>query len=73
VNLRAAAQGLGLDMGSVGWAILERLVGLTTVGGEDEEGWREVWNAVVTGKVRFFVLRLSSCGPWFAGVGGSGM
>jgi hypothetical protein len=54
MNLKAAAQGLGLDMGSVGWAILERLAGFGTPGGGDE-GWGEVWNAVVTGKVRLLV------------------
>ena len=54
MNLKAAAQGLGLDMGSMGWAILERLAGSGTPDGEDEE-WGEVWSAVVTGKVCLLV------------------
>jgi hypothetical protein len=45
MNLKAAAQNVGLDTGSVGWAILEKLVG--SEGGE----WIEIWNALWVGKV----------------------
>ncbi|KAJ7846036.1 hypothetical protein B0H14DRAFT_3138909 [Mycena olivaceomarginata] len=44
MNLKAAAQNVGLDTGSVGWAILEKLVG--SEGGE----WIEIWNALWVGK-----------------------
>lgn len=46
MNLKAATQNIGLDTGSVGWAILERLVG------ESEHGadWTPVWDAIVTSK-----------------------
>lgn len=54
VNLKAAAQGLGLDTSSIGWAILERLVG-SGIADEGEE-WAEIWNAVTTGKVRLSVF-----------------
>ncbi|PPQ65202.1 hypothetical protein CVT24_011384, partial [Panaeolus cyanescens] len=46
MNLKAAAQAIGLDSGSLGWAILERLV----LDVEVSEEWTEVWNAVTTGK-----------------------
>ncbi|KAF7964557.1 hypothetical protein HWV62_5696, partial [Athelia sp. TMB] len=49
VNLKAAAQGIGLDTGSVGWAILEKLVGSGMTEAENDE-WTEIWNAVTTGK-----------------------
>lgn len=54
VNLKAAAQGLGLDTGSMGWAVLERLTGAggTPGGGDDEAEWAEIWNTVTAGKVR---------------------
>ncbi|KAF7292828.1 VPS9 domain-containing protein [Mycena indigotica] len=44
VNLKAAAQNVGLDAGSVGWAILEKLV--ISEGGE----WTEIWSALAVGK-----------------------
>ncbi|KAJ7121022.1 hypothetical protein C8R44DRAFT_853344 [Mycena epipterygia] len=44
MNLKAAAQNVGLDTGSVGWAILEKLVG--SEGGE----WVEIWTALSIGK-----------------------
>ncbi|KDQ50153.1 hypothetical protein JAAARDRAFT_42332 [Jaapia argillacea MUCL 33604] len=51
MNLKAAAQGIGLDMGSVGWGMLERLMGLGLGLGEEGEGeWGEIWSAVTTGK-----------------------
>ncbi|KAJ7726927.1 hypothetical protein B0H16DRAFT_1591785 [Mycena metata] len=44
MNLKAAAQNIGLDASSVGWAILEKLV--ATVGGE----WTDIWTALAVGK-----------------------
>ncbi|KAJ7481797.1 hypothetical protein FB451DRAFT_1237212 [Mycena latifolia] len=44
MNLKAAAQNVGLDHGSVGWAILEKLV--SSDGGE----WVEIWSALSIGK-----------------------
>ncbi|KAF7366362.1 VPS9 domain-containing protein [Mycena sanguinolenta] len=44
MNLKAAAQNVGLDTGSVGWAILEKLV--DSEGGE----WTEIWSALCVGK-----------------------
>lgn len=46
MNLKAAAQGIGIDTGTVGWMILEKLV----AEGEREE-WAEIWSAITTGKV----------------------
>ncbi|KAF9266281.1 hypothetical protein L218DRAFT_956646 [Marasmius fiardii PR-910] len=52
MNLKSAAQGLGLDTGSVGWGIVERLMDIASSSGEngEEEGWREVWDALSSGK-----------------------
>jgi len=46
VHLKAAAQNFGLDTGSVGWGILERLVY-----SEGDAEWTEIWDAVTLGKV----------------------
>ena len=46
VHLKAAAQTVGLDTGSVGWSILERLVY-----SEGDAEWTEIWDAVTLGKV----------------------
>lgn len=48
MNLKAATQKVGLDTGSVGWAILEKLAGESEHGAE----WTPVWDAIVTSKVR---------------------
>ncbi|KAL0065060.1 hypothetical protein AAF712_007896 [Marasmius tenuissimus] len=51
MNLKSAAQGLGLDAGSIGWAIVERLVGIVGSSDErEEEEWREIWSALHNGK-----------------------
>ena len=50
MNLKSAAQGIGLDAGSVGWAILEKLV----EGPGDE--WVEIWNVITTHKVSTLFL-----------------
>jgi hypothetical protein len=47
MNLKAAAQSLGVEYGSVGWAMLEHLV--TSDGDGDLD---EVWSALTTGQVR---------------------
>jgi hypothetical protein len=47
MHLKAAAQGLGVDSGTLGWSILEKLV----VDIETSEEWTEVWNVITTGKV----------------------
>ncbi|EED81888.1 predicted protein [Postia placenta Mad-698-R] len=46
MNLKAAAQRIGLDSGSVGWAILERLSTETDHGPE----WNDIWNALSVSK-----------------------
>lgn len=47
MHLKAAAQNLGLDTSTIGWAILEKLVAFN----EGEE-WNEIWGLLTTGKVR---------------------
>jgi hypothetical protein len=47
MHLKAAAQNLGLDTSTVGWGILEKLVGFN----EGEE-WSEIWGLLTSGKVR---------------------
>jgi len=47
MHLKAAAQALGLDSGTLGWGILEKLVS----DAEGNEEWTEVWNAITSGKV----------------------
>ncbi len=44
-NLKAAARALGLNSGSVGWAMLERFVGEG-----DLENWHDAWGLVTSGK-----------------------
>jgi hypothetical protein len=48
LNLKAAAQNIGLDTGSVGWAILEKLVSYSDHHAAD---WTDIWTAVTSGKV----------------------
>ena len=45
-NLKAAAQSIGLGNGTVGWAILEKLVD-----GDTGPEWDEIWMAIMTAKV----------------------
>lgn len=47
-NLKAAAQNLGLDAGSLGWAMLEELVS----GVDHNPAWNEIWSLLTVGKVR---------------------
>ncbi|THH06133.1 hypothetical protein EW146_g9708 [Bondarzewia mesenterica] len=46
MNLKASAQSVGLDTGSVGWEILEKLVGEH----DHTPEWNEIWTALTTGK-----------------------
>ncbi|EIN09471.1 hypothetical protein PUNSTDRAFT_67044 [Punctularia strigosozonata HHB-11173 SS5] len=46
MNMKAAAQSIGLDTGSVGWAILEKLSTEAEHGAE----WNHIWEAVTAGK-----------------------
>jgi hypothetical protein len=48
VSLKGAAQAAGLETGSFGWAILERLV----AEGEQGPEWAPIWDALVVEKVR---------------------
>ncbi|GLB43313.1 putative VPS9 domain containing protein [Lyophyllum shimeji] len=47
VSLKAAAQNIGLDAGSAGWAILEKLVHESD---HRDTEWTEVWTTVTSGK-----------------------
>jgi len=53
MNLKAEAQTVGLDTESVGWEILEKLVGEH----DHSTEWSEVWTALTTGKVRLLSSR----------------
>ncbi|THU85841.1 hypothetical protein K435DRAFT_843085 [Dendrothele bispora CBS 962.96] len=61
MNLKSAAQGLGLDASSIGWAVLESLVGITGQGSgmvrneEEEREWKEIWSALSVGKASLFL------------------
>ncbi|EIW78762.1 hypothetical protein CONPUDRAFT_166692 [Coniophora puteana RWD-64-598 SS2] len=46
VNLRSAAQGIGLDTGSLGWAMLEKL----SHEADSSDEWTEIWDTVTKGK-----------------------
>ncbi|TFK51943.1 hypothetical protein OE88DRAFT_1488677 [Heliocybe sulcata] len=46
MNLKAAAQNVGLDGASVGWAILEKLESIN----DGDVDWNEIWNAISSGK-----------------------
>jgi len=48
MNLKAAAQNVGLDTGTVGWVMLEKLVNES----DHNVEWTDIWNAITTGKVR---------------------
>jgi len=50
-NLKAAAQSIGLGAGTVGWAILEKLVD-----GDAAHEWDDIWTVLTTAKVRYFFL-----------------
>jgi len=54
MHLKAAAQGIGLDSGTLGWLILEKLV----LSVEISDEWIEIWSAITTGKVCFIQLEV---------------
>jgi len=47
MHLKAAVQIIGLDSGTLGWAMLEKLV----LDVEVSDEWTEIWNAIASGKV----------------------
>ncbi|KAJ3503372.1 hypothetical protein NLJ89_g8464 [Agrocybe chaxingu] len=46
MHLKAAAQAIGLDSGTLGWAMLEKLV----IDVESSDEWTEVWTVITSGK-----------------------
>ena len=54
MNLKAAAQNIGLDGSSVGWAILEKFISET----DHSPEWNEIWHALSTDKVSRLGIRL---------------
>lgn len=57
MNLKAAAQGIGLDTACLGWAMLEKL----SQDGETEE-WAEIWGAITKGKASLLLPLEQSSG-----------
>lgn len=47
MNMKAEAQTIGLDTGSIGWAMLEKLTSET----ENWADWTEIWSALTSSKV----------------------
>jgi hypothetical protein len=47
MHLKAAAQNIGLDSGTLGWSILEKLV----LDCDYSEEWMEIYNAIASSKV----------------------
>ena len=56
VNLKSAAQNIGLDSSSVGWAIVEKLTNET----DHSPEWNEIWHALSTDKVGKPIIWLGS-------------
>ena len=46
-NLKAAAQTLGLEANSLGWAILDKIA----YEGDTSDEWSEIWNALTKARV----------------------
>lgn len=55
MNLKAYAQSVGLETGSVGWEMLERL----TADHEHGLEWTEIWNALTAGKVCHYSVQFT--------------
>ena len=51
INLKAAAKAIGLDAGTIGLGILERLVLGSGTTSKVEDEWAEIWETVTNGKV----------------------
>jgi hypothetical protein len=47
MNLKAGAQSIGLEISSIGWEILEKLVAEH----DNNQEWTDIWNALTIGKV----------------------
>jgi len=47
MNLKAGAQSIGLETGSVGWVMLEKLVAEH----DNNPEWSDIWTALTVGKV----------------------
>lgn len=58
MNLKASAQSIGLDTGSIGWEMLEKLVGEH----DHTPDWNDIWTALTTGKVSL-LSSFVSCSP----------
>ena len=52
MQLKAAAQNIGLDSGTLGWSILEKLV----LDCDYSEEWVEIYSAITFSKVYFFIM-----------------
>ena len=51
MHLKAAAQGIGLDSGTLGWSILEKLV----LDCDYSDEWMEIYNVISSSKVYIFL------------------
>lgn len=51
IDLKASAKAIGLDAGTIGLAILERLVVGSGTTSRVEDEWAEIWESVTNGKV----------------------
>ncbi|PPQ92317.1 hypothetical protein CVT25_008523 [Psilocybe cyanescens] len=56
MHLKAAAQAIGLDSGTLGWSILEKLI----VDVETSDEWLDIWQAITTGKATLLLPLESS-------------
>jgi len=54
MNLKAAAQNIGLDTLSVGWAMLEKLIHES----DHSPEWNEIWHALSIDRVSSLNIRL---------------
>jgi hypothetical protein len=61
MNLKAGAQSIGLEINSLGWEILERLVAEH----ENNPEWSDIWTALTIGKVLAISRRQSQSSSTF--------
>ena len=54
MHLKAAAQNIGLDSGTLGWSILEKLV----LDCDYSEEWTEIYHAITSSKVYIYIYPL---------------
>ncbi|KAF8141862.1 hypothetical protein EV363DRAFT_35915 [Boletus edulis] len=57
-NLRAAAQSIGLESNSIGWAILEKI----SFEGDTSDEWSEIWNALIKSRATLLLPSEPSSG-----------